>query len=252
MAKKEKETKEFFEVFRKPQEHKAIKYTSDRFQQNKVVPTVFPVSTSRRNKEIEEKKPLGWIKDTVSDELSEPITHKTKWPFRKTVVPLKQETLIIFAVGATLLALSCFFTGYKIGKSSALTPEISEGSVAQPEKEGDVNPVPPNKVIGTVDLTNKPIDVVNEEEQNTKWTLQIISYSNNKKNMKLATNLAKAIKNMTGHSTFVAKRGSELVVCAGRFNSRKSAETKQALNEITNLEYEGKKQFASSYLIQIK
>jgi tetratricopeptide (TPR) repeat protein len=85
-----------------------------------------------------------------------------------------------------------------------------------------------------------------------KWTLQIISYSNTKKHLKQAANLAKAIKKMTGYNTFVAKRGKEIVVCAGRFNLKDSSELREAQKGISKLEYEGKRQFASSFPIQIK
>ena len=85
-----------------------------------------------------------------------------------------------------------------------------------------------------------------------KWTLRIISYSNTKKHLKQAANLAKAIKNMTGYNTFLAKIGKEIVVCAGRFNLKDSSELKEALKRISKLEYEGKRQFESSYAIQIK
>ncbi|MCP4372253.1 MAG: hypothetical protein GY797_29655, partial [Deltaproteobacteria bacterium] len=67
-----------------------------------------------------------------------------------------------------------------------------------------------------------------------------------------ARDLAKAIKNMTNYNTFVAKRGKEIVVCTGKFNSKDSNELKKALKEISKLEYEGKKQFASSYPIQVR
>ena len=73
-----------------------------------------------------------------------------------------------------------------------------------------------------------------------------------KQHLKQATNLAKAIKDMTGYNTFVAKRGNEIVVCAGKFNFKDSSELKKALKGISKLEYEGKKQFASSYPIQIR
>ncbi len=50
----------------------------------------------------------------------------------------------------------------------------------------------------------------------------------------------------------MAKRGKEIVVCTGKFNSKDSSELKKALNAISKLEYEGKKQFASSYPIQVR
>ena len=110
-----------------------------------------------------------------------------------------------------------------------------------------------DREIKAVDLSLKqaPIATVKQEHV-VKWTLQIISYSNTKQHLKQATNLAKAIKDMTGYNTFVAKRGNEIVVCAGKFNFRDSSELKKALKGIRKIEYEGKKQFASSYPIQIK
>ena len=103
-------------------------------------------------------------------------------------------------------------------------------------------------------LPQAPIAIVKQEPEPVvnKWTLRIISYSNTKKHLKQAANLAKAIKNMTGYNTFVAKRGKEIVVCAGRFNLKDSSELREAQKGISKLEYEGKRQFASSYPIQIR
>ena len=103
-------------------------------------------------------------------------------------------------------------------------------------------------------LPQAPIAIVKQEPEPVvnKWTLRIISYSNTKKHLKQAANLAKAIKKMTGYNTFVAKRGKEIVVCAGRFNLKDSSELREALKGISKLEYEGKRQFASSFPIQIK
>jgi tetratricopeptide (TPR) repeat protein len=103
-------------------------------------------------------------------------------------------------------------------------------------------------------LPQAPIAIVKQEPEPVvnKWTLRIISYSNTKKHLKQAANLAKAIKNMTGYNTFLAKIGKEIVVCAGRFNLEDSSELREALKVISKLEYEGKRQFESSYAIQIK
>jgi hypothetical protein len=119
--------------------------------------------------------------------------------------------------------------------------------------EGGVKSIPQGKKINVVDLsTKKPSMVTDKKAGNTKWTLQIISYSDTKQHIKKARDLAKAIKNMTNYNTFVAKRGKEIVVCTGKFNSKDSNELKKALNEISKLEYEGKRQFASSYPIQVR
>ena len=103
-------------------------------------------------------------------------------------------------------------------------------------------------------LPQAPIAIVKQEPEPVvnKWTLRIISYSNTKKHLKQAANLAKAIKNMTGYNTFLAKIGKEIVVCAGRFNLEDSSELREALKRIRELEYDGKRQFESSYAIQIK
>ena len=253
MTRKERETKEFFEVFKQPREQRSVKYSEIRKPQ--IRPNVHPKPDSKVSEndigEVKEKGPLGWIRDTKDKGPSESYTQSAKKLFLNTIT-VKQETLILVGLGATFLALVCFFTGYKVGYNKALDPGIPHESTAQPELSGGVKTVPKGKEIGAVDLTEKSSNIANKEEQNTKWTLQIISYSNTKKNLKMAGNLAKAIKDMTGYNTFVAKRGNELVVCAGRFDSKNGPKTKKALGEISNLEYEGKKQFASSYPIQIK
>ncbi len=116
---------------------------------------------------------------------------------------------------------------------------------------GNIKYVPRGKEIKAVNLSAPP-KVPDNKNENTKWTLQIISYSNTKQHIKKARDLAKAIKNMTNYDTFVAKRGNEFVVCMGKFNSKDSNVMKKALREISKLEYEGKKQFKSSYPIQIR
>lgn len=250
MFKKDRETKEFFEVFKQPKELKDPKYSSRRFQSSQVT-SIFPKQGITRKKEVvsggDEKSPLNWIKDTTSEEHSELETQSPGKAFLKTIT-IRPETLILVALGAAFLSAACYFTGYKLGYNKALNPEIIQKSAAAQELNGDIKSIPPGKEIGAVDLVEKSLN----EDPNVKWTLQIITYSNTKKNIKKAGNLAKAIKNMTGYNTFVAKRGKELVVCAGRFGSKNSPEAKKALREISNLEYEGKKQFKSSYPIQIK
>lgn len=101
-------------------------------------------------------------------------------------------------------------------------------------------------------ISKKESGVIDKEEQDIKWTLHIISFSNVTKNLNRAINIAKILKNATGYNTFVAKRAEELVVCVGKFNSKDSDEIKKALDKITKLEYEGKLRFAESYPIQIR
>lgn len=253
LARKEKDTKEFFEVFKQPKEQRSVKYSEIRRPQAR--PGVYPGSDSKVIENdtggVKEKGPLGWIRDTKDKGPAGSYAQSARKLFLNTIT-VKQETLILVGLGATFLALVCFFTGHKVGYNKALDLDTPQESTAQFALGGGVKSVPQGKKIGAVDLTEKPSNTASKEVQDTKWTLQIITYSNTKKNLKKAGNLAKAIKDMTGYNTFVAKRGNELVVCAGRFNSKNGSKTKKALDEISHLEYEGKKQFASSYPIQIK
>ncbi len=257
---KEKESKEFFEVFKKPHDAE-IKYDSKALQREQVNPTVLPRPAQKKSQDIIDEnkntKQLGWIKDTqIKDTQREKeIQTDTKKPrklFLNEVV-IKQETLIFGALGAVFLSLACFYVGYKVGINDVLNPETLQRSVEYSELEGGVKSIPQGKKISTVDLSiKKPSMITDKKAGNIKWTLQIISYSDTKQHIKKARDLAKAIKNMTNYNTFVAKRGKEIVVCTGKFNSKDSNELKKALSEISKLEYEGKKQFASSYPIQVR
>ncbi|MFQ5714107.1 MAG: hypothetical protein ACE5GU_08755 [Candidatus Scalinduaceae bacterium] len=236
MSKKERDSKQFFEIFKPHGQARKIgfsKQSLERHQKNKA--------------DDKKREQLSWIKDTITTETFQSGAQKVKNTFLNKV-SIKQETLILGALCAVFLSLACFFTGYKIGHNKASNLEM-----LQPKVGGVVKSIPPGKKIKAIDLSTNSSYLRNKKEQNIiKWTLQIIIYSNTKKHMKNATNLAKAIRNMTGHSTFVAKRGKELIVCVGRFDSRNNAKIKNALNEISSLKYEGKKQFASAYPIQIR
>jgi hypothetical protein len=253
---KDKESKEFFEVFKKPAKQEGIRYTGKVSQRKQENPTVFPKPVPERNLEDtdDDRKTdkLGWITDTQSRDRVQTVDKKSRKLFLNEVV-LKQETVIFAALGAVFLSLACFFVGYKIGHKNVLDPEVLQKSVVHHELDGRIKTVPKDREIKAVDLSLKqaPIAPVKQEHV-VKWTLQIISYSNTKQHLKQATNLAKAIKGMTGYNTFVAKRGKEIVVCAGKFNFKDSSELKKALKGISKLEYEGKRQFASSYPIQIR
>ena len=252
---KEKESKEFFEVFKKPHDAET-KCDSKVLERDLVNPTVLPRQDKKGSQDIIDEnkntKQLGWIKDTQINKEIQTDTKKPRKLFLNEVV-IKQETLIFGALGAVFLSLACFFVGYKIGFKDVLIPETLQKSVEYSELEGGVKSMPRGKKINVVDLSiKKPSMITDKNAGNIKWTLQIISYSDTKQHIKKARDLAKAIKNMTNYNTFVAKRGKEIVVCTGKFNSKDSNELKKALNEISKLEYEGKKQFASSYPIQVR
>ncbi|MCP5005484.1 MAG: hypothetical protein GY941_16335 [Planctomycetes bacterium] len=263
MRKKDKSSKEFFEVFKNPQDHRKMKYTRTESGAEQKNPSVIPPLVPKKDKvsavkdereldkEKKEEEQLHWIKDTQTSESVKSRAQK----YRKLLLnelTLKHETLILGALSAVLLACACFFIGYKFGYNKALNPEVFHESGNNTQIGGKVKAVPPGRVLDAVDLTAVQKNIENVEVQNGKWTLQIISYRNSKSNKKKATSLARAVKNMTRYYTFVAKRGNELVVCVGKFDSRNGDKIKKCLAEISNLEYEGKKQFSTSYPIQIK
>jgi hypothetical protein len=260
MFKKDKDSKEFFEVFKKPKDQHKMKYKGRVLGAEQKNPSVIPPPAPKKSKVCEdvdkrdvekEQEQLHWIKDTKTSETLKSRAQK----YRKLLLnelTLKHETLILCALGAVFLAFACFFTGYKFGYKKALNPEIFQGSNNETQIGGKVKSVPPGVELEAVDLTAVPLTATNEEIQDVKWTLQIISYRDTKNNKKKAANLARAVKNMTRYHTFVAKRGNELVVCVGKFDSRNGDKVKKCLAEISNLEYEGKKQFSTSYPIQIK
>ena len=248
---------------KKPQEQGKVKYSSKVLQSEQVNPTVLPRPKQNKSQEATDEnqntKQMDWIKDTQSEDegkfqtdtkQAEEFQHDTTKKLRRLFlneVVVKQETLIFCALGAVFLSLACFFIGYKIGNKDVLNPEVLQNSGL----DGDVKNMPSGKELKAVNLS-PPQKATYSKNENTKWTLQIISYSNTKLHIKKARDLAKAIKNMTSYNTFVAKRGNELVVCMGKFNFKDSKEIKRALKEISRLEYEGKKQFTSSYPIQVR
>ncbi len=150
MFKKEKDTKEFFEVFKKPQKQGEVKYKSGVFQREQKNPNVIPQLIPKKSKtsvdDDKEKEQLNWIKDTKSDETFQSRTQK----FRKLLlneITIKHETLILCALGAVFLSLACFFTGYKVGHNKALNPEIFQESYAHSKLSGEVRSLPPGKEI---------------------------------------------------------------------------------------------------------
>ena len=258
---KDKESKEFFEVFKKPEKQEGANYSIKEFQKKQENPNVIPKPVSERKPKDTDgdrkKEKLDWITDTKSNDQpqSQTVRKKPRKLFFNEVI-LKQETVIFGALGAVFLSLVCFFVGYKIGHRNELEPEVLQKAVVYPELGGGVKIVPQNMEVKTVDLSlpQVPVTIVKQEPEPVvnKWTLRIISYSNTKKHLKQAANLAKAIKKLTGYDPFVAKKGKEIIVCVGRFNLKDSSELKETLKGISKLEYEGKRQFAGSYAIPIR
>ena len=170
---------------------------------------------------------------------------------------LKQETIIIGAVAATFLSLACFFIGYKVGYNKGVFAD-SPVSAQVSQVDGDIidnNKKPDNK--------NFPLNLYTDESKSAEtygikravddlWTLRMISYKNSSSNLLKASNLAKAIKKMTGVNAFVAKTGNELIVCAGKYKDSKNQELTELQVAMSDLVYENKKQFSGCYPVKLR
>ncbi|MFQ5662193.1 MAG: hypothetical protein ACE5F2_03015, partial [Candidatus Paceibacteria bacterium] len=145
---KDKESKEFFEVFKKPGKQEETRYTSKVFQRKQENPTVIPKPVPERSQENtdDDKKTekLGWIKDTQSGDRLQTDDKKFRKLFLNEVV-LKQETVIFAALGAVFLSLACFFVGYKIGHKNVLETEALQESVAHSKSNGIIKSVPKDR-----------------------------------------------------------------------------------------------------------
>lgn len=200
--------------------------------------------------------PVSWIKNTrkVSDAVIGEvgvISEKIK-SLHKEEVSIKQEMIIISAIAAVFLSLACFFVGYKVGYNKGLIGDISasreegivERRMGHVDSEGGFAGVTPETDTGET--------LGSEGGKGDLWTLRIVSYKDAGSNLRKAKNLASAIKNMMGYDAFVAKVGSELIVCVGRFKDAKSPDLIDLKIKISDLVYEGKKQFKGSYPVKLR
>lgn len=189
-----------------------------------------------------------------------PSVEEVATPLRKEDVRVSQETIIIVAVAATVLSIATFFLGYKVGGNNSNTSPTATGydhtvnqqptdtATDDDEDEGNSNPL--DALTGNIRKDSGVTDV--QQPTGDIWTLRIISYKNNRANLLKATELAKAIKNMTHTNAFVAKVGKELTVCVGRFKSDNDQALIDLQIKISGLVYENKKQFKGCYPVKLK
>lgn len=168
------------------------------------------------------------------------------------------ETIVLGAVGGVLLAVGCFFLGLKLGDNSNLTKGPSEstsGKVASAEKASPKRSTPTAKA-----SQEKPSNVAVAKAAPTPraasgkdtWSLRVISYKEGAKSIEKATGLATLLKERTGHDAFVARQGSQIVVCLGEFDSRNSTQLEELQKQLKGFKYEDKMQFAGSYPVKVK
>ncbi len=182
------------------------------------------------------------------------VTPEPEKVLLKDEVHLKQETIIISAVAATFLSLACFFIGYKVGYNKGY-----EGGPNAEAQSGVVD----DKAGKDSKTGKKALNLFADEKEGSGladvkrangdlWTLRIISYKNVSSNLVKATNLAKAIKNMTGYNSFVAKTGNELIVCVGKFKDKNDQKLFDLQIKMADLVYDNKKQFKSCYPVKLR
>lgn len=178
---------------------------------------------------------------------------------------VRLETIVIASVGGVLLAVGCFFLGHKLGANKAPKVEVAKAAtlskVPAPAKvEKRLVTKAPEKT--STEVKAKVSEKMTEEKakpvqqpvapEESRWSLRIISYKDAEKNLEKATNLAKMLKNSVGHDAFVARLGSQIVVCLGEFDSKNSAQLLELQKQLKEFEYENKKQFAGCYPVRIR
>ncbi|MBI5124803.1 MAG: hypothetical protein HZA70_01055 [Planctomycetes bacterium] len=84
------------------------------------------------------------------------------------------------------------------------------------------------------------------------WSLRVVSYKEGAKSIEKATGLATLLKERTGHDAFVARQGSQIVVCLGEFDSRNSTQLEELQKQLKGFKYEDKMQFAGCYPVKVK
>ena len=168
------------------------------------------------------------------------------------------ETIVLGAVGGVLLAVGCFFLGLKLGDNGNLTKGPSEstsGKVVSAEKASPKRSTPTVKA-SQEKPSNVPVAKAAPAPKATSdkdmWSLRVVSYKEGAKSIEKATGLATLLKERTGHDAFVARQGSQIVVCLGEFDSRNSTQLEELQKQLKGFKYEDKIQFAGCYPVKVK
>ena len=290
------DSREFFELFKPQQKAETVKRRDEQSPPETVEaePRQGPIVPEVRNvaEPAEPPDPLKWIKDTrqVDSPLKErqrtaitppvkPDTQKYERVLRKDEVVLRQETLIIGAIAATLLSIACFFVGHKVGYNKGVlnqTEEWLETIEPQDSKKSFLGQPKPAEAVQSHKPASKPApvkvekpaeharqvakDSKDKEKQadawkspvNDKWTLRAVAYKNTKENIERTKELAKTILDTLGCDAFVVNTGKELLVCVGEFESNDSGDLMKTQKALAELKYENKKPFDGCYPIRMR
>lgn len=170
-------------------------------------------------------------------------------------------TIILASVGGVCLAVGCFFIGHKLGLDKAFKDRVvkkeailGKGTTEQPKAQ-QVSPA--KAKVGQVRPSNATAVTAPAKPQvatpeRLKWSLRVVSYKNIDKNLEKATHLATLLQDRMGHSAFVAKLGSQIVVCLGEFDSKNNTQLHELQKQLKDFKFENKKQFAGCYPVQVR
>ncbi len=275
------DSKEFFELFKKPGGPESFQKKEEKpLVKPKETPPPPPVAEIRENKRpVAPVDPLKWIKNTskegVSDKVKAESTPKaysaptgsfTSEPtVRKDDVVLRQETLLISAIAATFLSIACFFVGYKVGYNkgvgvieggeeeqrmeTAAPPALSNKVELAPAKVAEVPQKPASKSLPQ--KVEKPVEPPKPVVKDS-WTLRVVSYKNTKENLDKAKEAAKAIYDKLKLDAFVVRSEKDIFVCVGEYEGSDSSGLIHAQKAVSELVYENKKQFEGCYPIRMR
>lgn len=275
------DSREFFEVFKQTEKADDTQKKEGK-PQDVVKQTInIPVSENKTvaSPSVPSVDPLDWIKSTREEEpLSRGKTEVEEKPStycapakpervpRKDEVLLRQETLIIGAIAATLMSIACFFVGYKVGYNKGtmnqaeewietIVPQQEEKKTTFGQKQDNAVRVPEKPA----EKSERPSVIIKDKQSDQgkpiirdKWTLRIVSYKNSKDNLERAKELAKTLQGSFGYDVFIVNVGKELYLCVGEFESNDSADLIKAQKQLANFVYENKKQFDSCYPIRMR
>jgi hypothetical protein len=167
-------------------------------------------------------------------------------------------TVVLGAIGGVLLAVGCFFLGLKLGGTKDVAKVQPKPAVVQgthSEKTVPKQPAPavkhPQERPSSVSLAKTSVAPKPGTGKDT-WSLRVISYKEGANSLQRATGLAHFLKDRTGQDAFVAKQGSQIVVCLGEFDSRDNPKLAELQKLVKGFKYEDKTQFAGCYPVKVR
>lgn len=220
-------------------------------------------SSEKRSKGSGSERPgedLLVISDVNSDSSSSSSSNSSSKPRRNWRGPYKVglATIVLGAVGGVFLAVGCFFLGLKLGGHRDLAQAQPKSATVKAVRVEKTFPRAPSSVAETsiTKPSNSPVAKVSSTPKavpgNATWSLRVVSYKEGAKSLEMATTLANVLKERTGHEAFVARHGSQIVVCVGAFDSQDNPKLSELQKLVRELKYEDRIQFAGAYPVKVR